>query len=152
MSSNPKLELSQSEKAQLRRAKIKISEVHTISKQELSQNLGISDERAQTVKALAEFQEVPSIGHELAKKLVRRLDFYALKELKDKSVAELFDELEKRLGVWTDPCVEDQMRCVVYFANNPNSTKKWFDFTNERKDYRKKVGYPEDRPKKAWYE
>ncbi|MBP1949645.1 helix-hairpin-helix domain-containing protein [Virgibacillus litoralis] len=152
MSSNPKLDLSQTEKAQLRRAKIKISEVHTYSEQELSQILGISDERAQTVKALAEFQEVPYIGYELAEKLVHHLDIYSLKELKDKSGAELFDELEQRLGVWTDPCVEDQLRCAVNFANSKSSSKKWFDFTNERKDYREKLGYPEGRPKKAWYE
>lgn len=152
MSSNPKLELRQNEKAQLRRAKIKISEVHTHGEEKLARILGISDERARTVKALAEFQEVPSIGYELAGKLVHRLGIYSLKELKDKNGAELLNELEQRLGVWTDPCVEDQIRCVVYFANNPSSNKKWFDFTNERKDYRKKNGYPEDRPKKAWYE
>ncbi|SDQ79047.1 helix-hairpin-helix domain-containing protein [Virgibacillus salinus] len=152
MSFNPKLELTQNEKVQLRRAKIKISEVHTYSGEELAQILGISDDRARTVKALAEFQKVPSIGYELAEKLVHRLDIYSLKELKDQNGAELLDELEQRLGVWTDPCVEDQIRCVVYFANDPSSSKKWFDFTKERKDYRTKIGYPENRPKKAWYE
>ncbi len=152
MSSNLKLELTQSEKAQLRKVKIKISEVHTHSEQELARILSVSEKKVRTVKALAEFQEVPSIGYELAEKLVHRLGIYSLKEIKDINGAELFDELEKRLGVWTDPCVEDQFRCVVYFANNPSSSKKWFDFINERKDYRKKVGYPKDRPKKAWHE
>ncbi|MFB4169378.1 helix-hairpin-helix domain-containing protein [Virgibacillus sp. JSM 102003] len=152
MSSNPKLELSQTEKNQLRKEKIKISEVHTHSVEELARILGVSEKRARIVKALAEFQVVPSIGYELADKLVHRLDIYSLNELKDKSGAELVDELEKRLGVWTDPCVEDQIRCVVNFANDPRSSKKWFNFTNDRKDYREKLGYPEDRPKKAWYE
>ncbi|GIO25195.1 hypothetical protein J11TS1_37760 [Oceanobacillus sp. J11TS1] len=64
----------------------------------------------------------------------------------------MFDNLEKQLGVWTDSCVEDQIRCVMNYANHPDSNRQWFDFTNERKAYREKVGYPLSRPKKAWYE
>ncbi|UTI41029.1 hypothetical protein [Niallia sp. RD1] len=100
MSSNPKLRLTQNEKTKLRKAKVKISEVHTLSTEQLAQMLNIPDERARTVKGLAEFQTVPSIG----------------------------------------------------YKNDPNSSKQWFDFTNERKKYREKVGYPEGRPKTAWYE
>jgi len=152
LSSNPKLPLTQNEKAKLRKAKVKISEVHTLSTEQLAQMLNIPDERARTVKGLAEFQTVPSIGYKLAEKLVCRLNIYSLKEIKDKNGADLFDDLEQHLGVWTDGCVEDQIRCVVNYANDPNSSKQWFDFTNERKKYREKVGYPEGRPKTAWYE
>ncbi|WP_233549531.1 helix-hairpin-helix domain-containing protein [Lysinibacillus yapensis] len=72
--------------------------------------------------------------------------------MKDKNGADLFDELEQRLNVWTDSCVEDQIRCVINYANDSNSSLQWFDFTSERKNYREKVGYPERRPKTAWYE
>lgn len=56
MSSNPKLPLTQNEKAKLRKAKVKISEVHTLSTEQLAQMLNIPDERARTVKGLAEFK------------------------------------------------------------------------------------------------
>jgi len=152
LSSNPKLSLTQNEKTKLRKAKVKISEVHTLNIEQLAQLLNISVERARTIKGLADFQIVPSIGYKLAEKLVYRLNIYSLSEIKDKNGADLFDELEQHLGVWTDGCVEDQIRCVVNYANDPNSSMQWFDFTNERKKYREKVGYPEGRPKIAWNE
>ncbi|MCA1010593.1 helix-hairpin-helix domain-containing protein [Halobacillus halophilus] len=75
------------------------------------------------------------MGFQLAEKLVFKLDIYELAEIKDKNAAELFDQLEKQLGVWTDSCVEDQIRCVINYANHPDSRKQWFDFTEERKEY-----------------
>lgn len=150
--SNPKLPLTQDEKATLRRMKVRIGEVHSLSVEQLSEVLCSSDTRTKEIKGLAEFQNVPSIGFKFAEKLVRLLKVYSLNEIKDKDSAELFDKLEQSLGVWTDSCVEDQIRCVIAFANNPASDKQWFDFTDERKRYRKKFGYPENRPVKAWYE
>ena len=152
MSSNPKLSLTQNEKTKLRKAKVKISEVHILSIDQLAQIMDISVERAKIIKGLAEFQNVPSIGYKLAEKLVYKLNIFSLEEIKDKNGADLFDELEQRLNVWTDSCVEDQIRCVINYANDLNSSLQWFDFTNERKNYREKVGYPESRPKTAWYE
>ena len=114
--------------------------------------MDISVERAMIIKGLAEFQNVPSIGYKLAEKLVYKLNIYSLEEIKNKNGAELFNELERRLNVWTDSCVEDQIRCVINYANHPESNLQWFDFTNERKHYREKMGYPEKRPKTAWYE
>ena len=152
LSSNPKLPLTQNEKTKLRKAKVKISEVHMFNIDQLVQMMDISVERAMIIKGLAEFQNVPSIGYKLAEKLVYKLNIYSLEEIKDKNGAELFNELERRLNVWTDSCVEDQIRCVINYANDSNSSLQWFDFTNERKHYREKVGYPETRPKTAWYE
>jgi len=152
LSSNPKLSLTQNEKTKLRKAKVKISEVHILSIDQLAQIMDISVERAKIIKGLAEFQNVPSIGYKLAEKLVYKLNIFSLEEIKDKNGADLFDELEQRLNVWTDSCVEDQIRCVINYANDLNSSLQWFDFTNERKNYREKVGYPESRPKTAWYE
>jgi hypothetical protein len=152
LGSNPKLPLSIDEKKQLRKAKVKIGEIHTLNTTQIVDILDISRERARLIKALAEFQKVPSIGYELAEKLVIQLDVFSLEEISNKDGAQLFDELEQKMGVWTDSCVEDQIRCVINYANNPLSSRKWFDFTEERKAYRKTIGYPEDRPKKAWYD
>lgn len=55
-------------------------------------------------------------------------------------------------GVWVDPCVEDQFRLVVHYANHPNSKHNWWNFTPERKAFREKNGYPSTRPKKPWFE
>ncbi len=59
---------------------------------------------------------------------------------------------EKKKGYRTDPCVEDQFRLAVYFAKTKDYTKKWWNFTLERKQYREKFGYPKDRPELNWYE
>lgn len=152
LSSNPKLFLTDDEKSKLRRAKVKIREIHTLNKEQIAQMLDISVERAKILKGLADFQSVPSIGSKLAEKLVFELNIFSLSEIKEKDGPKLFDELEQKLGVWTDSCVEDQIRCVINFSNNPESSKQWFDFTNERRVYRDKIGFPKNRPIKAWYE
>ncbi|WP_237563724.1 helix-hairpin-helix domain-containing protein [Halalkalibacter okhensis] len=152
MSSNPTLPLTHEEKSILRKEKVKIRDIHYLRTEQIAQMLTITYERAKILKGLAEFQTVPSIGHKLAEKLVFELDICSLAEMKDQNGAVLFDQLEQKLGVWTDSCVEDQIRCVINYANNRDSSKQWFDFTEERKSYRAKAGFPEDRPIKAWYD
>lgn len=152
MSATTKLPLIDDEKSKLRIAKVKMAEVHRLTKNQMAELLGISNERANILKGLADFQSVPSIGSKLAEKLVFKLNIFSLAEIKDRDGAKLFDELEQQLGVWTDSCVEDQIRCVINFANNPDSKKRWFDFTEERKAYRAQHGFPQNRPEKAWYE
>jgi Pathogenicity locus len=149
---NPALHLTSNEKANLRRAKIKLAEIHHLDINTMVEILDVSEVRAKMIIGLAEFQSVPSIGPKLAQNLVYHLHIYSLDEIKDRDPALLFDELEQKLGVWIDPCVEDQIRCVVHHANNPDSEKQWHDFTETRKEYRKKYGYPPNRPRKAWYE
>lgn len=149
---NPKLPLSDNERVNLRRSKVKLSEIHKLELNYFAEILCVSLERAREVKGLATFQHVPSIGHKLAEKIVHILNIYSLEDIKDEDGAELFDRLERRMGVWTDSCVEDQIRCIIYFANNPKSDKNWFEFTEERKLFRQQHGYPNSRPKKAWYE
>ena len=80
------------------------------------------------------------------------MGYYSLEDLKGKSGAALTDHYEKKKGYKTDPCVEDQFRLAVDFAKNKDYSKKWWNFTNERKEYRTKVGYPKDRPKINWTE
>lgn len=152
MGSNIKLPLTDIEKSKLRKVKVKISEIYTINSNEIAEILDVSIDRARILKGLADFQRVPSIGYKLAEKLVHQLNLFSLSDIRDKDGAKLFDELEQKLGVWTDSCVEDQIRCVIHFANNLGSDKQWFEFTPERKAYRGKAGFPKNRPTKAWYD
>ncbi|WP_036822286.1 helix-hairpin-helix domain-containing protein [Pontibacillus yanchengensis] len=150
LSSNIKLPLSQEEKSILRKTNLKMSDIHTFNTEEIADLLDIPVRKAETLKGLADFQTVPSIGYKLAENLVVVLNIFGLSEIKDKDGAKLFDQLEQELAVRIDSCVEDQIRCVINYTNNPTSSKHWFDFTDERKTYRELVGFPENRPKKAW--
>jgi hypothetical protein len=148
---NIKLPLTVSEKANLRKNKIKIADILGFATDELEVLLNATSERAKEIYALAEFQTVPSVGIKFAEDLVF-LGYYSLTELKNKNGAKLTDEYELKKGFWIDPCVEDQFRLVVNFANTHDTKKTWWDFTEERKKYRLKKGYPKSRPKKSWVE
>lgn len=148
---NIKLPLSDTEKAILRKHKIKLANLLDFATDELEVLLNATTERIKEIHALAEFQTVPSVGIKFAEDLVF-LGYYSLNELKEKDGAKLTDEYEQKLGYWVDPCVEDQFRLVVYFANTNDTTKSWWDFTEERKKFRAENGYPESRPQKAWFE
>ncbi|WP_239984595.1 helix-hairpin-helix domain-containing protein [Lentibacillus sediminis] len=136
----------------MRKAKLKTGAIHQTDARLLAQLLHVEESRAIEIKGLAAFQQVPSIGHKLAEKLVYQLGFYSLDEIRQEDPGNLLNRLEQKLGVWTDPCVEDQIRCVIHYANNPDSKLQWFWFTEERKNYRARHGYPASRPEKAWYE
>jgi len=148
---NIKLPLTDIEKANLRKHKIKMANILDFATDELEALLNSTTERAKEIYALAEFQTVPSVGIKFAEDLVF-LGYYSLSELKSKNGATLTDEFELKKGYWTDPCVEDQFRLVVNFANTNDSKKTWWDFTEERKKFRIENGYPKSRPQKAWFE
>ncbi|WP_077622947.1 helix-hairpin-helix domain-containing protein [Sediminibacillus massiliensis] len=148
----PKLPLTNQEKLLLRKSKIRMSDLHQLKVEEIAEYIDVSFVRAKTLKGLATFQQLPSIGYELADKLVNELGYYDLSQLKEENWVDVFHKLETKLGCWTDSCVEDQIMCIIHHANHPDSRKKWFEFTQERKLYRGKYGYPSSRPEKAWYE
>jgi hypothetical protein len=148
---NIKLPLTDIEKANLRKYKIKIANILDFATDELEVLLNVTTERAKEIYALAEFQTIPSIGIKFAEDLVF-LGYYSLNELKNKDGAKLTDEYELKKGFWIDPCVEDQFRLVINFANTNDTKKTWWNFTEERKKYRFENGYPASRPKKAWHE
>jgi Pathogenicity locus len=148
---NIKLPLTDLEKANLRKHKIKIADILNFAPDELEVLLNATTERSKEIYALAEFQMVPSIGIKFAEDLVF-LGYYSLSELKNKDGAKLTDEYELKKGYWVDPCVEDQFRLVVNYANTNDRNKTWWNFTEERKKYRFENGYPASRPKKAWHE
>jgi hypothetical protein len=146
-----KLPLTDVEKANLRKSKIKIANILDFAADELEVLLNASTARAKEIHALAEFQTVPSVGIKFAEDLVF-LGYYSLNELKQKDGAKLTDEYEQKKGYWVDPCVEDQFRLVVNFANTNDTNKTWWNFTEERKKFRAENGYPKNRPHNAWFE
>jgi hypothetical protein len=89
---------------------------------------------------------LPSIGIRFAEDLLF-MGIYSLEDLRSKDPVALLDQYERMKGAWYDPCLEDQFRLIVYFANGGPQTKQWWDFTNERKAFRLANGYPADRPK-----
>ena len=151
MKTNIKLDLSEDERRSLRKNKIRKNEILEFASDELSFLLNISELRARELYALADFQRIPSIGIEFAKDLIF-LGYYKVDDLRTKDGAELTNQYEIKKGYRTDPCVEDQFRLAVDFAKTSDYTKKWWDFTNERKKYRSEFGYPNDRPTLNWTE
>ena len=148
---NVSLNLSLQEKQRLRSKKVAQKALLTLAIDEIETLLEVSWDRAQEIHALAAFQTVPTIGIKFAEDLIF-LGYYSLEALADKDAAELLNAFEAKKGYWTDPCVEDQFRLVVHYAKHQDSTKKWWDFTAERKKYRQEVGYPLTRPKMPWHE
>jgi AraC-like DNA-binding protein len=146
-----RLELTAAEKKMLRSHRIGLKDVAGCRIEQLQSVLNTSKIRAMEIKALYQFQSLPSIGIRFAHDLVS-MGYYTLDELKKKNPAKLFDEFEQMIGAWADPCLEDQFRLVVHYANNKNSSCNWWDFTAERKAYRERQGHPPTRPKKPWYE
>lgn len=146
-----RLDILITEKRKLRANKIKLSEIHHHSVENLRATLGISKIRAMELKAISEFQTIPSIGIRFAMDLIS-LGFYSIQELKGKDPAKLVNRLERQLGAWIDPCVEDQVRLCVHYAQHFDNRVNWWDFTKERKAFRQQYGYPASRPKTPWYQ
>lgn len=151
MKTNIKLPLSASEKAILRKHKIKIADILNYAPDELEVLLNTTPERTRELFALAEFQTIPSVGIRFAEDLVF-MGYYSIDDLKGKDGAVLTDEYERKKGYRIDPCLEDQFRLAVYFAKTKDASKRWWDFTEARKQYRAANGYPDSRPTKAWHE
>ena len=141
-----KLPLSEMERNYLRKNRVRINQILTKTTEELKFILNCSTERANELKGLVDFQQIPSIGLGAAKMMVHVLGFYAVNDVRNENPAELFDRYERLVGCRVDPCVEDQFRCIVYHANELNSVLEWPDFTDERKAYRNTHGYPSNRP------
>ncbi|MEZ4989344.1 MAG: helix-hairpin-helix domain-containing protein [Saprospiraceae bacterium] len=148
---NIQLNLSPAERAKLRANKVKKSEITDFAVDELAQMLEVPIERAKELYALADFQQIPSVGIRFAEDLIF-LGYYSVDELKGLDGAKLTEAYERKKGYWIDPCVEDQFRLVVYFADTHDYSKNWWDFTPERKQYRLEKDYPSNRPVTAWYE
>ncbi|MEZ4944026.1 MAG: helix-hairpin-helix domain-containing protein [Cyclobacteriaceae bacterium] len=144
------MKLTDTEKGKLRAKKLTITDILDLAIDEIEVTLEVSLERAREIRALVEFQIVPSVGVKFAEDLIF-LGYYSLDELKAKNGAKLVEEYELKKGYWIDSCVEDQFRLVVHFANH-GGNRTWWDFTEERKKYRLENGYPANRPRTPWHE
>jgi hypothetical protein len=151
MKKNIDLELTAVEKQQLRERKVSLKALRDLAPDEIASMLNASPERARELAALVEFQSIPSLGVGFAKELIAQ-GYYSLEQLKGKSAVDLFDAYEKHSGCWADPCVEDSYRLLVHYIEHRDESKRWWDFTKERKAYRAEFGFPADRPITAWYE
>jgi len=146
-----KLDLTPTEKQQLKQQGVKPGALMDYAPDEISALLNTNTQRASELSALIAFQSIPSVGPKFARDLIS-LGYYSIDDLLDKDGPTLFNELEQKQGFWTDPCVEDQFWLVVHYAKHRGSNKNWWDFTHERKVYRAKHGYPKERPVLAWHE
>ena len=146
-----RLALSGEEKAGLRKHKVKIADIPNFTVDALMEMMGVTPARAKLIFALADFQSIPSVGIKFAEDLVF-LGYYSVASLSGKEGSQLLDEFERKKGYRTDPCVEDQFRLAVHFANTKDYSKNWWDFTAVRKAYRAREGYPESRPAINWYD
>lgn len=149
LSKSPKLPLSDDERRSLRNHKMTIRDILDIDPRILCSIFDCSMERAQMLIALCDFQRIPSVGPRLAE-CVADLGYSSIEEVKGKDGVSLVNDLEQLYGCWMDPCVEDVMRLVADYTENRNDEKRWWDFTDERKQYRNKHGYPINRPTRAW--
>lgn len=143
--------LTTAEKQLLKTKKISQKQLQDYAPDEISTLLEALPERAKELNALAEFQSIPSLGINFAEELISQ-GYYSLEQLKGKEAIELFDAFEKHSNVWADHCVEDSYRLLVHYIENRDDTKRWWDFTAERKAYRAQNGFPADRPRNPWYE
>jgi hypothetical protein len=146
-----KLNLSVTEKQRLKQSGLKVSRLNEYAVDEIGILLNADQQRAKEICALIAFQSIPSIGPKFAHDLIS-LGYYSIDDLLGKDGSALLDELERKQGFWTDPCVEDQFRLAVHYANHRGSSKNWWNFTADRKAYREQYGYPDERPAKAWHE
>lgn len=124
----PKSDLLKEERELLRKNKNKLSQIKILNPDELCQ-IGFEKDRAKELIALSLFQSIPSVGPGLANNVVNDLGYDHFEEIRGRKEEDLILELEKKYGVWMDPCVEDGLRCVVHHANYPDSDKNWLDFT-----------------------
>lgn len=143
--------LSADEKLSLKQQGVSQKMLGDYAPDEIAALLKASPERTRELTALAEFQNIPSLGIGFAKELIAQ-GYYSLVELRGKSAVELFNAYEKHSGCWADPCVEDSYRLLVHYIEHKDDNKRWWDFTKERKAYRAEFGFPADRPVVAWYE
>ncbi|MBL4678275.1 MAG: Pathogenicity locus [Mucilaginibacter sp.] len=143
--------LSADEKALLKQQKVTLKMLQDYAPDEIAAMVQASADRARELSALAQFQSIPSLGIGFARELIAQ-GYYAPDDLKGRTAVELFDGFEKHCGCWADPCVEDSYRLLVHYVAHQDDSKRWWNFTAERKAYRAQHGFPADRPENAWYE
>lgn len=143
--------LTGAEKQTLKTKKVSQKLLQDYAPDEIAALLEASAQRSRELNALNVFQSIPSLGINFAEELIGQ-GYYSLDQLKGKSAVELYDAFERHCGAWADPCVEDSYRLLVHYIEHKDESKRWWDFTAERKAYRKEFGFPANRSAKPWHE
>ena len=122
----PRLDLTDSERRALSRAKVRIAEIGSMSGEELFRRTdgAIAPDRASEIAALAAFQRLGSIGLECARDLVR-LGMTQRADLGGQDANELYERLCKLTRTRQDPCVEDVLRCAIAQVEHPGLPQEW---------------------------
>ncbi|MCC7357058.1 TfoX/Sxy family DNA transformation protein [Candidatus Uhrbacteria bacterium] len=68
-------------------------------------------------------EHIPGIGPSLAQDL-RSIDILQPTDLLKKDAEELYNQLEKNVGVHVDRCVLYTFRCAIYFMSTPKPEPK----------------------------
>ena len=150
MKKNINYRLTLPEKQLLKNKKVSLKMLQDHAPDEISTLLEASPNRSREIKALAEFQSIPSLGINFAEELISQ-GYYSLEQLKGKTAIELFNAFERHCGTWADPCVEDSYRLLAHYIVHSDDSKRWWHFTAERKAYREQYGFPANRPQIPWY-
>jgi hypothetical protein len=85
------------------------------------------------------FEQIPNVGKEIAKDFVL-LGLKTPEELISQNAFDLYIRLCQRTKSYHDPCVLDTFLAVVEFMNG-KSNKKWWDFSEKRKQDFGKVAH-----------
>ena len=88
-------------------------------------------EKASTIAACVELEQIPNIGRAVAEDL-RLIGIRRPRELAGRDPFALYEALCRKTGVRHDPCVLDTIIAAVRFADGGPATP-WWKFTAERK-------------------
>ena len=132
----PKLPLSADERRALRAHGIRTREIAQLGADALFRRLegAIAPDRCHEIAALADFQQLASVGLESARDFVV-LGLQRIEDLAGREPIELYEELCRRTHARHDPCVEDVIRCAVAQAEDPSLTTTlgdWWHWTSLR--------------------
>lgn len=131
----PRLPLEPEESRILRRAGLTLADFVACPAEEISEatRRDLPLERVRYLKSLAELQQLPWVGPAAAGDLVR-LGYVSPSDLVGADPGEMFRHLEELTGRRQDPCVEDVLRCAVYYAENPDAPpdRPWWAWSAER--------------------
>ena len=81
--------------------------------------------------SLAKLEDVPNIGKSIAGDL-RRIGVRAPRDLAGRDPYALYDALNRKTGVRSDPCVLDTFIAAVRFVDGAPA-RPWWKYTAERK-------------------
>lgn len=132
----PKLPLSSVERGAIRAHGLRTAEIAQLGADALFRALegAIAPERCAEIAALADFQQLASVGLETARDFVV-LGLERIEDLVGRDPIEMYEELCRRTRARHDPCVEDVFRCAIAQAEDPRLSRTlgdWWHWTKLR--------------------